>query len=334
MLQRASNPNVRPANLRRKAWMAAMRHNLPAAEYGAFGLWHPESAPPDTWLYTLEASTLTAHLMAPAVSELCGDKVAFADFCSANSTHAVAPTLATYRNGKAVQPFGGDTPPGIDLISKPVRTSKGQGFKSWKWQGGAFHSANAKGGPLSPAALAQFLETQSLKHARGLLVQPSLHTHPDLAHLSETGPPVARIITARWPDGSVEILDAMLQRPMTGSLTTHGGPYRLIDLDTGDLIARRTQPHIFPSATDDPSFDGLRVPGWNAGITQLLHLHSLLEGQAPLLGWDVVYTPDGPTILEANTTLAPYFFQLATQQPAANGKWMALLAGYLPRYSY
>lgn len=331
MLQRVSNPKACPANLRHKAWLAALRHNLPPAEYGAFGLWHPDSAPPDEWLYLLEASALTAHLTDRTVSDLCGDKVAFAEFCCANSTHAVAPTLAVYRDGKPVQPFDGNTPPRIDLISKPVRISKGQGFDSWTWQSDAFHSARNKDQRLTPDELAQLFETQSLKHPLGMLIQPALHTHPDLASLSVSGPPVARIITARWPDGHMEVLDAMLQRPTTGKLTTHGGPYRLIDLATGNLMARRTQPHIFPSATDDPSFDGLQVPGWQTGISELTHLHSLLEGQAPLLGWDVIYTPDGPYILEANTTLAPYFFQLATQEPAAGGKWVSLLAGYLPR---
>lgn len=331
MLHRVSNPKACPANLRRKAWLAAMRYNLPAAEYGAFGLWHPDSAPPDAWLYTLESATLTGTLTDQAVSDLCGDKVAFARFCTANSTHAVAPTLAIYRDGAPLQCFEDDTPPRTDLISKPVRTSKGHGFEIWKWQDDAFHSTHANRKPLPPAAQQQLFETQSLEHPSGLLIQPALGTHPDLANLAASGPPVARIITGRWPDGRVEVLDAMLQKPMTGRLTTHGGPYRLIDLDTGQLVARRTQPHIFPSATDDPSFDGLQMPGWQTSIAQLIHLHSLLDGQAPLLGWDVVYTPDGPTILEANTTLAPYFFQLATQQPAANGKWMSLLAEYLRR---
>lgn len=333
MLHRVSNPKARPADLHRKAWLAAMRHNLPAAEYGAFGLWHPEAAPPDAWLYTLESSTLTGHLTAQSVSELCGDKVAFAEFCAKNSTHAVATTLAIYRNGRSLQPFADNAPPPNDLISKPVHTSKGQGFQSWQWRDGAFHSTHAGGNSLTPDALKQFFATLSLAHPSGVLVQPALSTHPDLAVVSGSGPPVARIITGRWLDGHVEVLDAMLQRPMPGSLMTHGGPYRLIDLDTGHLAARRTLPHIFPSATDDPSFDGLKVPDWQAGIHQLCHLHDLLKGKAPLLGWDIVYTPEGPTILEANTTLAPYFFQLATQQPAANGKWISLLAGYLSRHS-
>lgn len=327
----ASNREALPPNARHKAWFGAVRHNLPAAEYAAFGLWHPQNTRADECLGTLEASSVTAHLTARSVADLCGDKIAFAAFCAANSPLPVVPTLARYRDGTHLPTERPAVLPQQDLISKPVRASQGRAVEAWHWTGAGFRRHNTPSAKaLSPEQLHATLAAQSRAHSLGLLLQPALDTHPDLPGLGGTGVPVARIITARWPDGRVELLNAMLQKPQTGHLTTHGGPYRSIDLDSGALAQRPPPPHIFPSATDDPAFDGLALPDWSNCCKHLLHLHGIVPDQAPLLGWDVIFTPDGPTILEANTTLAPYFFQLAEQHPAAGGKWVSLLASYLP----
>ena len=95
---------------------------------------------------------------------------------------------------------------------------------------------------------------------------------------------------------------------------------RLIDIDTGATRQIHSGAHLFPANTADPAFDGLRMPGWDACRKALVSLHAAIHGQAPLLGWDVVFPQHGPTILEANTTLSAYAFQTAGQAPAANGR--------------
>ena len=331
LLGRHSNPDASPSGLVWKAWRGALRHNVPAAEYGAFGLWNAGASAPDSWLYTRESALLTAHLMDDRVSDLVGHKVKFAEFCEQNTSHAVTETLAVFQEGVAIQDFTGGGPPEVPLVSKPVRTSMGRGFERWEVQDRAFTSSiNPKQAPVPLNRLSQALAALSLRHPSGILVQRALSAHPALAHLSEKGPPVSRIVTGRWQDGRIEVLNAMLQKPNENTALTHGGPFRLIDIDTGETVARSQNPHLFPSATNNEAFDGLCLPDWYACTSALIQLHAAIEGQAPLLGWDVVFTPEGPTILEANTTLAPYFFQLASQAPAGNGKWVSLLAEYLP----
>ena len=125
------------------------------------------------------------------------------------------------------------------------------------------------------------------------------------------------------------MLDAILQKPPAGEYLMTGGSMRLIDVDTGRLRDIHRGAHLFPDSTADPAFDGLSLPGWDACCNGLIRLHGAIHGQAPLLGWDVVFTGMGPTILEANTTLSAYAFQVAGQEPVARGRWLKLLAEYL-----
>lgn len=331
MLREFGNPDVFAQKHRPKAWCAALRHNVPASEYFGFGLWRAEAAPVDNWLYTRESSLLTAHLTDSDVSDLVGDKVRFAEFCTQNGSLNVVKTLAVFQDGAAVVDFENERVPLCSLISKPVRTSMGRGFEYWSFTDGVFTaSMHAEHSRISPDQLPHKLAKASLKRPSGLVVQPALLAHDNIADLSRHGPSVARIITGRWHDGQVEVLDAMLQKPLNKSYRTHGGSYCLLDPETGNAIARLPSPHLIPAATDDPAFDDVCLPDWESCTSGLIQLHSVIQGQSPLLGWDIVFTPDGPTILEANTTLAPYFFQLASQQPAGDGKWISLLAGYLP----
>jgi hypothetical protein len=331
LLRRFGNPDAMPPDITQRAWRAALRHNLPAAEFGAFGMWQDTAAPPDCWLYTRESALLTAHLTNADVADLVGDKVKFAEFCSRHGSMKVATTLAVFRDGQVAMGFDKDLPPETSLVSKPVRTSMGRGFQLWSFQDeGYTTSESPHDRSVSASALTEALCQLSRRHPSGLMVQATLDAHPALSALSNTGPAVARIVTGRWRNGNVEVLDAMLQRPTAGAYKTHGGPFRLIDTASGQMVPRQPPPHVFPTATDDAAFDHIALPDWNDCTSELNRLHAAIDGQAPLLGWDVVFTSKGPTILEANTTLAPYFFQLGGQRPAANGKWTSLLAGYLP----
>lgn len=325
-----SDKQARPDNFRRGAVLAGLRYNVSPSEYGSYGLWRDGAAPPDSWVYNAESMIVTADLTDRSVRDLTGDKVAFAEFCQDHGELPVAETLAVYRDGRCIQAFNDDMPPGIELVSKPVRAAHATGFQVWYPENGSLRCVSDPSGPVvAQVAFGSFLAELTRQHVHGVLVQPFLHAHPDLAHLGMPGPPVARIITGRWKDGSIEVLDAILQKPPSGAYLMTGGSMRLIDIETGKSRSIHRRAHLFPDSTADPAFDGLMLPDWDICCVGLNRLHAAIPEQAPLLGWDVIFTEQGPTILEANTTLSAYALQVAGQEPVAKGRWLKLLAEYL-----
>lgn len=330
VLVQMSDPRACPTNLRRRSMLAGLRCNVPPGEYGSYGLWRDRAAPADSWVYNLESMAVTAALTDRSVRDLTGDKVRFAEFCRDRCDLPVAETLAVFHEGRCIHPFPDDKPPGIELVSKPVHAAHATGFQVWRSENHAFRCVSDPSGPIVPEdAFAGHLTELSNRFSQGLLVQPFLHSHPEVAHLDEGGPPVARIITGRWRNGTVEVLDAILQKPPRGKYLMTGGSMRLIGVDAGRAKDIHPGAHLFPVSTADPAFDGLVLPGWNACRDGLISLHAAMPAQAPLLGWDVIFAPGGPTILEANTTLSAYAFQTAGQEPVAGGRWMDLLAEYV-----
>ncbi|MEM9060249.1 MAG: sugar-transfer associated ATP-grasp domain-containing protein [Pseudomonadota bacterium] len=325
----AANVDALPPGMFWSAWGAALRHNIPPAEFGGFGIPETAHTGADHWLFTREASLLSAHLTSKSVSDLCGDKVRFAEFCSRNGSLSVVSPLAVISANKFSQAFDGDTPPTRDLVVKPVRNSQGRRCELWTYRDGG-HVRQNDGKTFLANNFIDHLRATSDTDPGGLVVQAYVPPHPGLSPLAELGPPVARIVTGRWPDHRVELIDAMIQKPRADGWLTHGGPIRLIDHETGRFCDRRPGPHVFPDLTDDPVFDGLKLERWSDCVPGLCALHKMIPDQAPLIGWDVIFSPDGPVVLEANTTLAPFFFQVARQATAADGRWSELLASYLP----
>ncbi|MEM7685891.1 MAG: sugar-transfer associated ATP-grasp domain-containing protein [Pseudomonadota bacterium] len=324
----ASNAEALPINPFWRLWYVALRHNAAPAECAAFGVQRMSISGFDQWLYTREASLVSAHLSSRSVSDLCGDKVRLAEFCLENERMLVVSPLAVFSSGTTLKPFDAGMPPPSDLVAKPIRASQGRGCVLWRHTDGGYATADMQTAICSKQ-LPETLRVRSESDQRTLIIQKMIPTHTALSRLVENGPPVARIVTGRWPDGTVEVIEAMLQKPRAGQWMTHSGPFCLIDPDTGCLVPRKPGPHIFPDLTDEPVFDDLAIPDWQACHGGLISLHRQIPDQAPLIGWDIVFSPEGPVILEANTTLAPYFFQLARQAPAGDGRWCALLSSYL-----
>ena len=262
VLIQMSDPRACPKNLRRRSMLAGLRYNVAPGEYGSYGLWRDGTAPADSWVYNLESMAVTAALTDRSVRDLTGDKVAFADFCRDRCDMPVADTLAVFRKGRCIRPFPDDKLPGVELVSKPVHAAHATGFQVWRPEDHAFRCVSDPSGPIVPEdAFADHLADLSNRYAQGLLVQPFLHSHPEVAHLDEGGPPVARIITGRWKSGTVEVLDAILQKPPCGKYLMTGGSMRLIDVEAGRAKDIHSGAHLFPDNTADPVFDDLLLPG-------------------------------------------------------------------------
>jgi len=290
----------RPAP-RLRAWLAALRHNVAPAEYRAHGMGRPGAPPADAWLTTPELSRLTAGLAGPRALALCRDKAAFAAF-AAEAGLPVAPVLAVYAGGAAVQPFDGAAP-ARDLLVKPRDGARGRGIAVWRWCDGAHH------GPRGRSLTAALAEDS----ARGpaVVVQPRL-CPPDGAGAL----PVVRAVTACVAREEPTLAFATVQQPQRGAITSQGGAYRAVETATGRVLPLPDWISFDPGARPFTLPEGEALPDWQGVREAVLRGHARMPGPPPLIGWDVAITRTGPVILEANLAQSLFVEQMLSGRPA------------------
>lgn len=327
---RAANP-VKPGTRARvtlaaRAWFSALAHSIPPYEFVAYRLFEAGAHDTSDWLFTPDFVAFAGRYTDEAAARLLRDKVQFSDFCRQNGFECIE-TLAVIGQSGFERPFAGDEPPHIDLVVKPVTGQGGRDIEGYAWSGQAFAW---RGRSFSPQHLIAHLIQRGPNKER-LLVQPWMKPHPVLAHLATPAMPAVRLITARFPDGRVINGPAMLQIPDPGLMVSNGGPYRLVDVASGEILP------LYP-AQKDPIFDGLRAPAgtdelnmpdWAAARDAALEAHRRLPGNVPLVGWDILFSDRGPVFCEANTSISFYFFQAASGAPANTGELAACLDAWL-----
>ncbi|MDX1488030.1 MAG: hypothetical protein R3268_07515, partial [Acidiferrobacterales bacterium] len=80
-----------------RAWISALRYNLPPVDYLSYRLFEPRRPGPLHWLHSADAHRHFTAIATPEVRALAADKLAFTDL--ANSVGAPAmPILAVYRD--------------------------------------------------------------------------------------------------------------------------------------------------------------------------------------------------------------------------------------------
>lgn len=159
------------------------------------------------------------------------------------------------------------------------------------------------------------------------IAQSRIHVHHGLRHLmSPTAVGCVRIVTY-MKDGEAHFFRAEIKLT-TGDgeidnfvLGTTGNVVAAVDIDSGRLsvgYASRsiTWPVIEPVAehpdTGEP-IQGTRLPLWDAVKALALQAQRSLP-QVKTVGWDIAITPEGPVILEGNTTYGLGSLQIAHQR--------------------
>lgn len=150
------------------------------------------------------------------------------------------------------------------------------------------------------------------------LVQPVLNQHPAIARLYPHSINTVRIETHLATDGSIRTSCAGLRIGSDGRVVdnmSRGGLTAQIDLVTGRLAQHaRRMPRFGMRFHEnhpdtDVSFASVTIPGWQ-GILALVQRAAECLRPVGAIGWDVVVTPDGPVILEANANWGEDLFQL------------------------
>ncbi|MEM0924372.1 MAG: hypothetical protein AAGI13_15085, partial [Pseudomonadota bacterium] len=62
--------------------------------------------------------------------------------------------------------------------------------------------------------------------------------------------------------------------------------------------------------------EGTYLPGWGGIVADLTALHARMSAPPPLIGWDLIWGPKGPMVLEGNTGIGFHLFQLDRLAPS------------------
>lgn len=220
------------------------------------------------------------------------------------------------------------------LFVKPRSGMGGHGTMVVRPLGGG-HFTVSDGPPVSTAGLAIRLAA----HARrgSLLVQPFLPPPPELADLSPHAPVGLRINTVRGQDGVWREFSSYLriQPPGIYATNSHGGaltvPFeaegdRLLD---GMLFVPGFARHAMVP------WNGARVLGRPVPAVVAARSIAVRGSQAfpglPAIGWDLLLTPEGPVVLEANWGLSWFGVHLRHLLTGEPSGLPALVPGWIDR---
>ncbi|MEM7238097.1 MAG: hypothetical protein AAF501_09785 [Pseudomonadota bacterium] len=274
-----------------KVWFAALTEHIPPAEFVSYQLHRSARRSPE-WRYEWETVALLSEVTDPAAARLLSDKRASARWLAEQGIPAV-PVLAHATGG--------------EIISKPRYGARGAGVRQWRLTGSCYCPVDSPSGrPLG----AEELDSYAEEH--GLLLQPMIKAHPSVGH-----PCVARLVTYRPVEHAAHLAMALVQSVPKGTVLSHMGPLRLVETETGHVLP--PGPGQTLAGGRNPiscPVEGKILPGWGEIARQVVRAHSLLEGCVPLVGWDVIFGPQGPMVLEGNTAISLRAFQSVGLAPA------------------
>jgi hypothetical protein len=300
-----------------------MRHNVLPGEYYAYALWRPErKANIDNYLYAREGPRLFKLLNRPAQPNPIDDKLEFHKLCQAHGVPSPE-ILAAFAPTTSLIDFASAQPPKRDLFVKPCIGLGREGTEHFRWDGCVFD--NRRGRRLAPPDLKNYLANRARNENRTLLVQPALSNHLKLGIGPNATLATARLITGLSRDGVVVSICAFFSYFAETDPLDHL-KVALIDVGTGRLISepceRSTENlHAIPC-------DMLVLPDWEAVLRYATIAHLACPNYV-FIGWDAVFTDDGPMLLEGNLNWCADEYQRLRGEPLGLTKFAEVLAGRL-----
>jgi len=139
------------------------------------------------------------------------------------------------------------------------------------------------------------------------LIDTFITQHPTIQAISPDALSTLRVISVLDKDKNVHILGAMI-RMSTGSFVDNfhkGGVSAAVDLETGILLAPMLfqDPRKSRDLTTHPvtkkEVVGFKIPFWDQ-VIPMIKQAALVVPEVRTVGWDVVITERGPSLLEGN----------------------------------
>jgi hypothetical protein len=311
------------------ALWAAIRHNILPSEYYNYGLWQPDRRKNiDNYLYYNEAPRLFKVLNRPTQTDPLVDKLAFYELCKTQQI-ATPEVLAAFAPAGKLVDFQSGLPPQQDLFVKARTGLGGAGAERFRWDRGYFQSN--RGSRLRPEDLGNYLAKRARFENFSLLVQPALSNHPDIRSELNAALAPARLVTGRSIQGDIVPIYAYIVFGVANEITAHSDCVTLIDVANGRFMPAPPQDSLATSIYQYREFgpnDACKLPDWEVALRHVKAAHKACFGFV-FIGWDVAFTPDGPTILEGNTNWSPATYQTLRGEPLGFTKFAAVLGTQL-----
>lgn len=315
-------------------FVLAVRYNCPPKSYYKFRLFQ-RSRPLETsldYLHEFQLVKLLSSLNRPLSStRTLNDKREVATVARSRGLAAAGP-LVSFRGGSVHQWFteSSSLPP-RDLVMKAVNLQCGFWFELWTYRGGRW--TGPEGRALDEAELLHYVSTRS--EDRDCLLQERLTNHADLDGLCGQGLATLRVVTYLPREGTARTLMSTFRMPTGDSVVDNfaaGGIAAPVDLDTGRLgvaIAKDVARGQFEAHPDSGArITGRRLPCWPEAQRLALEAQGLFS-DVPFIGWDIVIGPEGPLLLEANTTWCGDLVQMTHDRPLTETAFLAVYLQHL-----
>jgi len=197
------------------------------------------------------------------------------------------------------------------LVLKPARGGKGTGVDFLEWAEGELV---LNGDRVAPSAL-----RDRLAGLDEYLVTEFIQQHDYAAAIFPDATNTLRVYSVfdRRTD-EAEVFRAVHRFGSTSSAPTdnwsRGGYCVPVDVETGRLkrlllVDGPTRSALERHPATGATVEGVTVPHWDA-VCELVREAATLHRYAPLVGWDVVVTADGPVLIEANARPSKELLQL------------------------
>lgn len=160
-------------------------------------------------------------------------------------------------------------------------------------------------------------ELMELCRERNAIVEELIIQHEDMASLNPDSVNTVRLLTLK-----TEVVGAAIRMGTGNSRVDNahsGGIFAEVDVEDGVVISKAIN-HLGDSFVRHPTtgsvITGFRIPMWDACM-QLAKDAAERISEVPLIGWDVAVTPNGPVLIEGNTTPGLELIQSPNQRGIA-----------------
>lgn len=282
-----------------RMYRCALLRNIPPVEYVYYGFHEAgERARAPHYLFWTDTPALTRlNRERGACNNDVQDKARFANLCEQHGLPHVR-TVAAVRQGQQVE---GTPLAELSLARywiKPLAAHAGAGSHGWDYDGNVWRSGDRT---LSPGQWHSSLLSQDC------IVQEQQTNHPELHPLSSGAVITVRLTTTCSRSLEVHLIGATAALPCGQTGSGNDAIACRIDPDTGQ-INRALQRGNTPVALHPDSgavLLGSSLPLWQECVQCVLQAHRTAFSAFASLGWDVVITPSGPLLLEANSGWNP-----------------------------
>lgn len=300
-------------------WLAN-RHNIAPAAYYKYRLFRKGNR--DRIRYFVqhhEICALLDELKSGIPIDVINNKYRFYQHCSSRSLPT--PPVLAYIDGEKVEGLGIENAadsnklPPVDLFAKPTDRFCGIGAECWRFdsESGTWQRGDQR---RDAAGLLRHLKAR----AEPYILQKTLRNHPQIESLSLGGLATARIVTF--------VSDGELPQVLIGALRMPVGTTIVDNFAAGGIASGIDEQGVLsrPAAKDvtrgewsrhpdtNHKLVGCRLPEWSRVCAMVAEAHASFP-DIPTIGWDVGWTPEGPTIVEGNLTWCAELVQIAHDSP-------------------